>query len=79
MEDSRSEASKVQVQGEPGTSCARKQPSAQRLIGPRQKDPGARMKCPPLTKFKTISESKRKMMVMDYNTLNLKKEITNLW
>lgn len=55
MDDSRCEARKVQVQGEPGTSCARKQQSAQRLMGPCQKDPGASKKCHPLTKFVTIS------------------------
>lgn len=51
MEDFRNQARKVQVRGEPGTSCARKQPCVQRLTGPCQKDPGTSMKCHPLTKF----------------------------
>ena len=73
MEDSRYEARKVQVQGEPGTSYARKQRRAQSLMGQCQKDPGASMKCHLLIKFGEILASKRKMMLMDYNTLNLKK------
>lgn len=37
------------------------------------KGPGASVKCQPLNKLGTISASQRKMIIMDYSTLNLKK------
>ena len=80
MEDFRNESRKLQVQGELGTSRARKQPCVQRLMGPCQKDPGTSVNCDPLTKLgDNFSIKIMIIMVMDYNTLNLKKEIIHLW
>lgn len=52
------------MQSDPGTSCVKKQRSAQRLMESCQKDTGARV-----TNLEQFEDQKRKMMVLDCNTL----------
>lgn len=49
------------------------------INGAMSKGPKSQREMPPLTKFRTVSASRRKMMVMDYNSPNEEKEIKNLW